>query len=108
MVWDRGTYEWLGAVPPDKQIAHGKIDIVLHGQKLRGSFAVVRVGKGTVRASHEDRWLLIKRRDQYSDPSWNIEKPEFDHSVLTGRALKQIKEGDSEKSARRTRSRVRA
>jgi hypothetical protein len=39
------------------------------------------------------RWLLIKQRDEYADPSWDIDSPELDRSVLTGRTLKEIEEG---------------
>ena len=36
--------------------------------------------------------MLIKSRDEYADPSWDIESARFDRSVLTGRGLKEIKE----------------
>jgi hypothetical protein len=29
MVWDKGTYEPQRDIPPDKQLARGKIDVVL-------------------------------------------------------------------------------
>jgi bifunctional non-homologous end joining protein LigD len=35
MVWDTGTYEPPNSIPPDKQLAQGKIDVELHGSKLR-------------------------------------------------------------------------
>jgi bifunctional non-homologous end joining protein LigD len=34
MVWDKGTYEPQDNIPPDVQLAQGKIDVVLHGTKL--------------------------------------------------------------------------
>jgi len=37
------------------------------------------------------RWLLVKHRD--ADPSWNIESPELDRSVLTSRTLQEIAAG---------------
>src|SRR5256884_1236151 len=33
MVWDKGTYKPEDGVPPDEQLARGKIDVVLHGKK---------------------------------------------------------------------------
>ena len=36
--------------------------------------------------------MLIKSRDEYADPSWDIESARFDRSVLTGRSLKEIGE----------------
>lgn len=41
-------------------------------------------------SSRRDHWLLIKTRDEYADPSWDIESARFDRSVH--RSLKQIRE----------------
>src|SRR5262245_32179322 len=91
MVWDLGPYEPQDGIPPDKQLARGKIDVVLQGQKLNGSFTLVATGK---RLDHQkESWLLIKQRDAHADPSWDIESPDLDRSVLTGRSLKEIEEG---------------
>ncbi len=89
MVWDTGIYKQEG-VPPDAQLARGKIDIVLQGEKLRGGFTLVQTGKRSGHSSQKERWLLIKHRDEHADPSWDIESPRFDHSVLTGRSMKEI------------------
>jgi bifunctional non-homologous end joining protein LigD len=90
MVWDTGTYKPQDGLPPDEQLARGKIDIVLQGEKLRGGFTLVQTGKRSGHSSQKERWLLIKHRDEHADPSWNIESPRFDRSVLTGRSLKEI------------------
>jgi hypothetical protein len=37
MVWDRGPYESQDGVAIDEQLTLGKIDVVLHGKKLRGT-----------------------------------------------------------------------
>jgi len=93
MVWDKGAYKPEGGIPPDEQLARGKIEMTLHGRKLRGGFTLVRLGKPSTDRSQRERWLLIKRRDEYADPSWDIEKPKFARSALTGRTLKEIEEG---------------
>jgi bifunctional non-homologous end joining protein LigD len=90
MVWDTGTYKPQDGLPPDEQLACGKIDMVLQGQKLRGGFTLVQTGKRSDHSSQKERWLLIKHRDEHADPSWDIESPRFDRSVLTGRSLKEI------------------
>ena len=72
-----------------EQAAHGKIDVDLRGQKLRGGFTFVRAGRSADSANRE-RWLLVKHRDGYADPSWKIEASELDYSVLTGRRLREI------------------
>jgi bifunctional non-homologous end joining protein LigD len=88
MVWDTGSYDPQNGVPLDEQLARGKIDIELHGSKLRGGFTLIRTRKSSSGA--KESWLLIKQRDEYADPSWDIESPPFDRSVLTGRSLTEI------------------
>jgi bifunctional non-homologous end joining protein LigD len=101
MVWDTGTYARQNDIPPDKQLAQGKIDVVLHGAKLRGGFTLVRTARRSADSSDKERWLLIKHRDEYADPSWDIEDPRLDRSVLTGRSLKEIESGRPKKTPRR-------
>jgi bifunctional non-homologous end joining protein LigD len=96
MVWDTGPYEPLDGNSPSEQLARGKIDVVLHGTKLRGGFTLVRTGM----ASQKERWLLVKQRDEYADPSWDIESPRLDRSVLTGHSMKQIENGRPRKVRR--------
>ena len=98
MVWDLGKYEPLENQPPEEQLARGKIHIALLGEKLRGGFTLVQIERRSTNSSRSDYWLLIKSRDEYADPSWDIESPRLDHSVLTGRSLKEIKEGKPVKS----------
>jgi bifunctional non-homologous end joining protein LigD len=93
MVWDLGTYQPLEDRPPEKQLARGTIDIVLLGEKLRGAFTLVQIEERSMSSSRRDHWLLIKHRDEHADPSWNIESRWLDRSVLTGRSLKEIKDG---------------
>ncbi len=79
ILWDRGTYEWLGEKPPAEQWKAGDLKIRFHGQKLLGDFALVR----TNRSGGKD-WLLIKKKDFAVRPGWN---PEDDiRSVLQGPA----------------------
>jgi bifunctional non-homologous end joining protein LigD len=100
MVWDKGTYDPKNGVPPEKQLAQGKIEVKLHGVKLQGGFTLVRTGKRSAPSSDKELWLLIKHRDEYADPWWDIENPRLDRSVLTGRSMNEI-ESRSPKNARR-------
>ncbi len=63
-LWDRGTYEQGGRVAWPDALARGHAVFVLHGQKLRGGFALQRTGGSGPKA----QWLLIKRRDEYAQP----------------------------------------
>jgi DNA ligase D-like protein (predicted 3'-phosphoesterase) len=81
IVWDRGTYEQGGRVAWPEALERGHAVFVLHGEKLRGGFALQRTRPGA-----KAQWLLIKRRDDEARPGSNIvaERPE---SVLSGRTL---------------------
>ncbi|MGL3214183.1 DNA polymerase ligase N-terminal domain-containing protein [Bradyrhizobium sp. BR 1433] len=92
MVWDLGTYEPLENQPPEEQLARGKVQIVLQGEKLRGGFTLIQTKHRSTNCGRRDYWLLVKSRDEYADPSWDIESARFDRSVLTGRRMKEIRE----------------
>ena len=93
MVWDRGRYEPEGSASAARQLERGKIDVVLHGEKLRGGFTLIRTGRGSAERASRTRWLLVKHRDEYAEEWWDIESPQLDRSVLTGRTLKEIERG---------------
>jgi hypothetical protein len=72
--------------------------VVLHGTKLRGGFTFIRTGKRSIDRGDNELWLIVRQRDEYVDPSWNIEDPGFDRSVLTGRSMKEIESGRADKT----------
>jgi len=90
MVWDRGTFavENLPGSNLDaaQQLKKGEIKFSLNGEKLRGSFVLVKLKK----SEKSNEWLMIKHKDATEDPSWNVDK--HDGSVLTGRTIEEIKE----------------
>jgi DNA ligase D-like protein (predicted 3'-phosphoesterase) len=82
IVWDRGSYEQGGRVAWPEALERGHAVFVLHGEKLRGGFALQRTGRG----GEKPQWLLVKRRDDAARPGSDIvaERPE---SVVTGEPL---------------------
>jgi len=67
-VWDQGSYCLIERGDPANGLESGKIAIELQGKILRGGFALVKMkGRG------EKNWLLIKKKDQYSEMKWAIE-----------------------------------
>jgi bifunctional non-homologous end joining protein LigD len=87
MVWDQGT--WEPEVDPKKGMKDGKLKFQLHGEKLHGSWALVRMGG---RAGDGGKnWLLIKHTDDAAKPSSKLDilksKP---RSVVTDRDLDEI------------------
>lgn len=85
IVWDRGTYTVDGTLPGQAQLAKGDLKFTLQGQKLRGSFVLVKIRRG----EKQNEWLLIKHKDEFADPSWDIE--EHGESVVSGRAVNASK-----------------
>lgn len=84
MLWDKGTYELLGDTPAEKQIERGDLKFRLHGQKLKGEFALVHMkgrGKG-------NEWLLLKKKDAEARPGWDVEA--YATSVKSGRTQEEI------------------
>ena len=82
IVWDQGTYEAVdGRDEPAVRngIERGKLDIVLHGEKLRGEFHLVRIKRGK-----GNEWLLIKSHDEFSTQE---DITANDRSVKTGRTI---------------------
>ena len=87
IVWDWGTYEVDGDKNAAREIDRGRIKIHLHGDKLRGTFALVKMkGRG---AKKDNAWLLIKSDDEAADPGWDID--EHAASAKSGRALESLR-----------------
>ncbi len=86
MVWDRGTFEVEGAAGASQQVAHGEIKFRLEGEKLRGSFVLVKLKH----SQKGNEWLMIKHKDAAVDSNWDVNA--HDGSVLTGRTLNEIAE----------------
>ncbi len=88
IVWDRGLYEQGGRVPWPEALERGHAVFVLHGQKLRGGFALQRTRGGGPKA----QWLLVKRRDERAQPGSDViaEEP---RSVISGQTLAEVAGG---------------
>jgi bifunctional non-homologous end joining protein LigD len=94
MVWDRGTFVPEGNVDAAQQLQRGEIKFSLNGEKLRGSFVLVKLRN----SEKGNEWLLIKHKDVLEDPAYNVD--EHDGSALTGRTLAEIKEESPPKRSR--------
>lgn len=92
IVWDRGHYEQGGRVAWPEALERGHAVFVLHGEKLRGGFALQRT-----RGGEKAQWLLIKRKDEHARPGSDV-VAELPHSVVSGRLLDELVD-DSSRSA---------
>jgi len=75
VVWDRGTWEpQLGSIDQARETyVKGKLKFILHGEKLRGGWTLVR---SNMRGNGDkEQWLLIKERDDEA-------RSEADYDVL--------------------------
>jgi DNA ligase D-like protein (predicted 3'-phosphoesterase) len=84
IVWDRGHYEQGGRVAWPEALERGHAVFVLHGEKLRGGFALQRTRRGA-----KPQWLLIKRRDEQARPGSDV-VAELPRSVVSGRSLDEL------------------
>lgn len=84
IIWDEGWYEARkGDVGSDektllKELKKGHITFILHGEKLQGEFALIKM--------HDDdkAWLLVKKGDEFateSDVTQQVESVKSHHAV---------------------------
>jgi DNA ligase D-like protein (predicted 3'-phosphoesterase) len=99
IVWDAGTYrnrtEQDGkTVPIEQAVKEGHVTVWLEGRKLRGGYALTRIGKG-----RKPKWILVKLKDERADARRSpvVSQPE---SVLSGRTVEQVAEAEEEGQAR--------
>ncbi len=70
--WDIGTYERLGDTTLDAGIEKGKLSFVLHGNKLKGEFHMIRSRFGS--NQRENQWLLMKKKDEFANEQFVLER----------------------------------
>jgi len=90
MLWDRGTYEAEdggGVEALRRGYEKGDLKFVLHGERLRGSWVLVRMQR-----PGRPQWLLIKHRDDEADARRDITGEETT-SVVTDRSMDEIASG---------------
>jgi bifunctional non-homologous end joining protein LigD len=61
VIWDRGWWEPAG--DPRAAYRKGALKFVLHGRRLRGGWALVRMRTRDEGRGGKENWLLIKERD---------------------------------------------
>src|ERR1035441_9632042 len=92
VIWDQGTWEPQPAFPDvDAGLRSGSLKFILHGAKLKGKWALIRMHGRSGGSESKPNWLLIKEHDDFerppSAPSITDAEP---NSVVTGRSIDQI------------------
>jgi bifunctional non-homologous end joining protein LigD len=96
-LWDRGYWQPEGPLPVEDAIVKGDLKFTLAGERLNGSFVLVRM-RGDKFGGKKPQWLLIKHRDAYARPGDDDEGVlEEDRSVASGRSMAQIAAGTGAK-----------
>ncbi|MGY4827684.1 DNA ligase D [Sphaerotilaceae bacterium SBD11-9] len=81
IVWDRGTWSPIGDAR--KGYREGKLKFELHGEKLQGGFALVRMRKRD--DERQTSWLLIKEHDDEARPAAEFDVVEAMPDSVLGR-----------------------
>jgi len=84
-IWDSGTYEPLdnnSKLSDEKELLKelhaGSLKFILHGKKLKGEFALVKM-----KNTEENSWLLIKHKDDFAESDYDAEENTSKNSQVT-------------------------
>lgn len=93
MLWDRGYWAPLGEKSPEQQLRDGELKFVLAGEKLKGSWVLVKMKNDRFGGSKRNNWLLIKHKDEGAHPGDADKILSQDRSVASDRTMTQIEAG---------------
>jgi len=91
-LWDRGFWEPEGKLSAKRQFEKGDLKFTLEGERLHGSFVLVRM-RGDRDGGKRTNWLLIKHRDEHAVDGDGDAILEVDTSVASGRKMSAIASG---------------
>lgn len=84
-IWDSGTYEPLDETSKLsdekellKELKAGSLKFILHGKKLKGEFALVKM-----KNAENNAWLLIKHKDKFAEEKYDAEENTAKNSQVT-------------------------
>ena len=97
IIWDRGLYRHPSALDESESekllrdgLRKGDLKFVLEGEKLRGEFALVKMGKD------EKSWLLLKKKDRHGVKEDILGE---NRSVVSHKTLEEVFEAGQGKSS---------
>jgi bifunctional non-homologous end joining protein LigD len=88
-LWDRGYWE---SDDPERGFKKGDLKFTLDGDKLHGSWVLVRM-RHDRNGGKRTNWLLIKHRDEFAREGEANGILEEDRSVASGRSMQEIAQG---------------
>jgi bifunctional non-homologous end joining protein LigD len=97
MLWDRGYWEPEGNKTPEQALAKGDFKFTLEGERLHGSFVLVRM-RNDRDGGKRTNWLLIKHHDDFSvEENGAAILEDNATSVASGRTMEAIAAGKGKK-----------
>lgn len=97
MLWDRGYWEPEGKKSPEQALAKGDFKFTLEGERLHGSFVLVRM-RNDRDGGKRTNWLLIKHHDDFSvEKNGTSVLEDNATSVASGRTMEAIAAGKGKK-----------
>jgi bifunctional non-homologous end joining protein LigD len=104
IIWDQGRWEFIE--PGDDPVAalkSGKLTFRMHGKKMFGEWALVKIrGKGSSDKGNE--WLLLKHRDEFANEKVDVTKL-APRSVVSNRTIDEVSPENVWQSNRKAASR---
>ena len=88
-LWDRGYWD---SDNPERGFAKGDLKFTLDGEKLHGSWVLVRMRRDRDGGGRTN-WLLIKHRDEFAMEGAANDILDEDRSVASGRSMAEIAAG---------------
>ncbi|HEY3706667.1 MAG TPA: DNA ligase D [Terracidiphilus sp.] len=89
MLWDRGT--WEPHVDVNEGLRKGSLKFAMHGEKMKGNWALVRMHPRPGQRADKPAWLLIKEHDEFERARDEMAITEEEQkSVLTQRDMDAI------------------
>ncbi|QWV93459.1 DNA ligase D [Geomonas oryzisoli] len=92
IIWDTGTFHASGSEAPERSLEllreglqKGDLKFVLHGEKLNGEFALVRI-----KGDKGNSWLLIKKKDPFVSSD---DVTLLDRSVVSNATIEDVRAG---------------
>ena len=92
-LWDRGYWIPEGGRIRREALAAGDLKFILEGERLHGSWVLVRMSNDRYGSGKRTNWLLIKHRDEFARPGDHDAVLAEDRSVASGRAMAMIEAG---------------
>ncbi|WP_426163960.1 DNA ligase D [Sandarakinorhabdus sp. DWP1-3-1] len=96
MLWDRGTWEPIDE--PREGVKNGKFHFILHGERMKGEWVLIRLKPDEGEKVSRENWLLFKIADAFAGDG-DLVATHVD-SVATGRSMDDIAKGKTAGNAK--------